>query len=487
MDLVSRHLLQQESFEGMSVSNMNATDPSHGAVTYRGFEFGVAVVMLMALGSCCLVTCCNCMRLGATILMGYGDRNERGGRPEQPVTRQRNERPIVVQHDWDPSDPADPVFIVLPDGGLSLAYQQPVSPSQKSIPLTEHTTPASPRNQLLCRLPLFPASIRSCVCAPSSAQRAYSADSGTPGSIGPATDWDSNRSQDISDSALQPAALADEAPASRRRSAERTARRSSSRSSSTPGHRRSRSARSANDPSSHHACRGRGGRNVEYCEVHLDGALLEQSLAETTAIVARGRAAPENSDTKESAAGGGAAPRCAIAVLLEGDESDSDEVVKGAHAVKRADAAGGPLAGVVVVEERLVDGDAVQSCVGGAGGAGGGTAVVGTAAGESLQRGADVARRAGDGAAAGAAGAPDGAAPGALETGAQQMPGSQQMPQSAGGAVNGESGGWAEGGADTAPGCGGARVREEEEEVPQHGGTEHTQHAAAERGTSDVR
>ena len=47
-------------------------------------------MMLMALGSCCLVTCCNCMRLGATILMGYGDRNEQGGHTEQPVPRQRN-------------------------------------------------------------------------------------------------------------------------------------------------------------------------------------------------------------------------------------------------------------------------------------------------------------------------------------------------------------------------------------------------------------
>lgn len=46
--------------------------------------------MLMALGSCCLVTCCNCMRLGATIMMGYGDRNDQGGPPEQTIPRQRN-------------------------------------------------------------------------------------------------------------------------------------------------------------------------------------------------------------------------------------------------------------------------------------------------------------------------------------------------------------------------------------------------------------
>lgn len=48
------------------------------------------MVMLMALGSCCLVTCCNCMRLGATIMMGYGDRNDSGGQPEQPMPRPRN-------------------------------------------------------------------------------------------------------------------------------------------------------------------------------------------------------------------------------------------------------------------------------------------------------------------------------------------------------------------------------------------------------------
>lgn len=90
------------------------------------------------------------------------------------------ERPVVVHHDWDPSDPADPVFIVLPDGGLSLAYQQPTSPSQKSIALTEATMSGSPRAQPRCRLPvLTPAAIRSCICTASSPQRAYSADSGS--------------------------------------------------------------------------------------------------------------------------------------------------------------------------------------------------------------------------------------------------------------------------------------------------------------------
>lgn len=87
----------------------------------------------------------------------------------------------MVHHDWDPNDPADPVFIVLPDGNLSLAYQQPTSPSQKSIALTETNTPGSPRARPRFRLPLLaPASIRSCICAATPPQRAYSADSSSP-------------------------------------------------------------------------------------------------------------------------------------------------------------------------------------------------------------------------------------------------------------------------------------------------------------------
>lgn len=32
---------------------------------------GIAVVMMMALGSCCIVTCCNCLRVGAAVMVNY--------------------------------------------------------------------------------------------------------------------------------------------------------------------------------------------------------------------------------------------------------------------------------------------------------------------------------------------------------------------------------------------------------------------------------
>jgi hypothetical protein len=43
----------------------------------------VAVVMLMALGSCCLVTCCNCVRLGASIMAMSNARTRRAEEPGQ--------------------------------------------------------------------------------------------------------------------------------------------------------------------------------------------------------------------------------------------------------------------------------------------------------------------------------------------------------------------------------------------------------------------
>lgn len=33
--------------------------------------------MLMALGSCCLVTCCNCLRVGAAVMANYRSQQDR--------------------------------------------------------------------------------------------------------------------------------------------------------------------------------------------------------------------------------------------------------------------------------------------------------------------------------------------------------------------------------------------------------------------------
>ena len=164
------------------------------------------------------------------------------------------ERPIVVHHDWDPSDPADPVFIVLPDGGLSLAYQQPTSPSQKSIAVTDRTNPGSPRSQPRCHLPMLaPASIRSCICAPSPAQRAYSADSGSLRDADSPTDFDAAPSQDGNGAVPQPVTLAEAATGSIELDTGPSEQRGRTWSSSTPSRRRSRSARHA---SAQHARRG---------------------------------------------------------------------------------------------------------------------------------------------------------------------------------------------------------------------------------------
>lgn len=49
------------------------------------FAAAVAVVLVMALGSCCLVTCCNCVRLGASVFFG--------GYVEPPRQEHRERRP----------------------------------------------------------------------------------------------------------------------------------------------------------------------------------------------------------------------------------------------------------------------------------------------------------------------------------------------------------------------------------------------------------
>lgn len=152
-----------------------------------------------------------------------------------------------MHHDWDPSDPADPVFIVLPDGGLSLAYQQPTSPSQKSIALTEATMAGSPRAQPRCRLPLLtPASIRSCICAASPPQRAYSADSDS------IRDAEAAGAENSSGSLEHIVTLAQAATGSLEPDAERPGR-ERRRSMSGPVRRRSRSTA---DHSMHHGRRG---------------------------------------------------------------------------------------------------------------------------------------------------------------------------------------------------------------------------------------
>lgn len=68
------------------------------------------------------------------------------------------ERPRVVQHEWDPNNPDDPVFLVQPDGGVGLAYQIPGTPSAKSVslgPFAERQR-RTPRERL--------AALRACTC-----------------------------------------------------------------------------------------------------------------------------------------------------------------------------------------------------------------------------------------------------------------------------------------------------------------------------------
>lgn len=76
---------------------------------------------------------------------------------------------------------------------------------------------------------------------------------------------------------------------------------------------------------------GGNGRNVEYCEVSLDGAVLAQSLAEATAIRARDSERRTHDGATQPAAPSGAddAPRCAVAVLLQGDSDSDDEPAGG--------------------------------------------------------------------------------------------------------------------------------------------------------------
>lgn len=105
---------------------------------------------------------------------------------------------------------------------------------------------------------------------------------------------------------------------------------------------------------------GSNRRNVEYCEVPLDGAVLAQSLADTAAIVARDRESREGEEERTAPSSDGA-PRCAIAILLERDDSDDD----GAEGLMGPDAPMGALSGVVVVKECAEpDGAAVRGAHG---------------------------------------------------------------------------------------------------------------------------
>ena len=67
------------------------------------------------------------------------------------------ERPRVVQHEWDPNNPDDPVFLVQPDGGVGLAYQIPGTPSAKSVSLGTFAERQRPPRARL-------AALRSCAC-----------------------------------------------------------------------------------------------------------------------------------------------------------------------------------------------------------------------------------------------------------------------------------------------------------------------------------
>lgn len=54
----------------------------------------------------------------------------------------RADRPRVVEHEWDPDDPEDPVIVVLPDGGVTLAFTDPGSAQPDAAP----KKPAPPQN-----------------------------------------------------------------------------------------------------------------------------------------------------------------------------------------------------------------------------------------------------------------------------------------------------------------------------------------------------
>lgn len=276
-DFVARQLLQAVSRTATNATGLEVNSPNVRQYTNsRGFEFGIAVVMLMALGSCCLVTCCNCLRVGAAVMANYRSQQDRDADRNEArvanVTVQR-ERPRVVQHDWDPNNPDDPVFLVQPDGGVGLAYQVPGTPSAKSMQL--ESTPTHRRSSARGRLH----ALRACTCM-----------------AAPVRDesdiWDDNEAQRPEDSGM-------EVPV--RESGERTRRMPPRRSN-----RRSNNARSTPEKT------GRSKQDVEYCSICLDESVLAQSLADTTSVI-------EQSGGKTSSA-----QHTAVAMLLEKDESDDE-------------------------------------------------------------------------------------------------------------------------------------------------------------------
>lgn len=98
---------------------------------------------------------------------------------------------------------------------------------------------------------------------------------------------------------------------------------------------------------------------MDYCEVPLDGAVLAQSLADATAIRALERQGDDGARDPE-AARGREPPRCAVAVLLQGSDSDDE----GAHVVSRASPAAAATAAdrAVLCDLTEVRGGATAGC-----------------------------------------------------------------------------------------------------------------------------
>lgn len=126
----------------------------------------------------------------------------------------------------------------------------------------------------------------------------------------------------------------------------------------------------------HDLCTGGSGngRNVDYCEVPLDGAVLAQSLADATAIRALASTQPGDSPSDSAAPTAEDMPRCAVAVLLQDDDSDDGDAPVASAGTPAAAAAPRPAPALTAEHDALRDaapghGDVAAGRGDGAGGA----------------------------------------------------------------------------------------------------------------------